>query len=83
MTTNDVYEKWKQQRASLEPPTQFEANVISAINDSNAGPDDRPLASRAGYTGSLGRPIWTAVAVVAASIVGIVRVAAVLVIAIS
>jgi len=82
MRPDDVYEQWKEQRSEIEPPPELNASVISAI-DGVESPFQPPVTSTAATSrGLFGHPAWAAVAVVAASIVGIMRVTCALLIGI-
>lgn len=69
MSEHEVYEKWKTQRGSIEPASDFAQRVISNIANDQATVDpprikSQPLASR--YAAAL-------TAVIAASLLGMFR----------
>jgi hypothetical protein len=71
MKTNDVYEQWKQQGSSIEAPSGFASKVMARLNVPDSGGDSRlPSGTRL-----LDHPAWAAVAVLAASLMGLLRVA--------
>lgn len=71
MKTNDVYEQWKKQRSSIEAPSGFGSDVMARLNVPDSGGDRRlPNGTRL-----LDHPAWAAVAVLAASLMGLLRVA--------
>jgi len=82
MTPEDVYQQWKEQRSNIEASDEFGSNVMSQlVAEADAGSTE--LASKAGGMGLLDRPLWAALAVVAASVVGIMRVSFALLIVLS
>lgn len=73
MTPEDVYQQWKSQRSTIEVADDFDANVMSQlVAKADAGTSE--LTSNTAGLALLDRPLWAALAVVAASVVGIVRV---------
>jgi hypothetical protein len=70
MKTNDVYEQWKKQRSSIEAPSGFESKVMARLGDSDTDGGNSPPSVRR----SLDHPVWAIVAVVAATLVGVLRV---------
>lgn len=74
MKPEDVYEQWKGQRSSIEAPAELEANVMSSLHGLPAPSGAGESVSRPTAGGLLAHPALAAVAVVAASFVGIMRV---------
>jgi hypothetical protein len=72
MTPEDVYQQWKSQRSTIEVSADFDANVMSRLA-AEADVVTSELTSTTGRLALLDRPLWGALAVVAASVVGIVR----------
>jgi hypothetical protein len=64
MTEDEVYEQWKQQRGSLQTPSDFATQVIQRIAGSTSTPTRHRGVER----------LMTVAAVLAASIVGILRI---------
>lgn len=79
MKPDDVYEQWKQQGASIEAPSGFEAKVMAGLQQVEADPPTPATVRRSWFD----HPAWATVAVVAASLLGLFRVAFALLIGIS
>lgn len=85
MKPDDVYQQWKQQGSLIKAPDEFEANVMATVNQSD---DDQATLDLPSVTPSsepllLDQPAWAAAAVLAASLMGLMRVAFALLIGIS
>jgi hypothetical protein len=70
MKPDDVYEQWKQQASSVEAPSGFEAKVMAGVSQSDVEPTLTRSSARL-----LDHPAWATAAVLAASLVGLFRVA--------
>lgn len=70
MNDSDVYEQWKQQRSSIQPPQDHESKVMEGIAGADA---DAQQSLTRSSDALLDRPAWAALVVVAASILGMVR----------
>lgn len=85
MKPDDVYQQWKQQGALVEAPDGFEADVMAMMNHSDA--DEATVELRAVTPSSepslLDHPAWATTALLAASLMGLMRVAFALLIGIS
>jgi hypothetical protein len=71
MKPDDVYEQWKQQASSVEAPSDFEAKVMAGVRQSDS---ERSTLTSDSAT-LLDHPAWATAAVLAASLVGLFRVA--------
>ena len=74
MTTDDVYQEWKRQRSSIVAPNGFESHVMSGLVDSDGSEENCETSTRRNEGSLLSHPLWAAAAMVAASVVGIMRV---------
>ena len=85
MKPDDVYHQWKQQGSLIKAPDGFEANVMATVNQSDADQAtvELPAVTPSSAPSLLDHPIWATAAVLAASLMGLMRVAFALLIGIS
>lgn len=85
MKPDDVYQQWKQQGALIKAPDGFEANVMAKMNQSDADQAtvELPAVTPSSEPSLLDHPAWAITAVLAASLMGLMRVAFALLIGIS
>ena len=70
MKFEDVYEQWKQQGASIQAPSGFEASVMAGLDQ----PDGGPVSPASNTPGWFNHPASATAAVLAASLLGLFRV---------
>lgn len=85
MNPDDVYQQWKQQGALIKAPDGLEANVMATVNQPGVDQTtvEPPAVTASSAPLLLDHPAWATAAVLAASLMGLMRVAFALLIGIS